>query len=108
MMRLFLAAAAASLLCSSAALAGPSLIIHHTVADYAKWKPAYDAHKSVRDSAGLKNCRVQASTDNANDLVVICDVTSMEKAKAFTLSKSLADAMKGAGVVGKPDFFLLP
>jgi hypothetical protein len=104
------AAAAALLFCSSAALAGPAgptLIIRQMVADYAKWRPGYDAHKAARDSAGLENCRVQSSTDDANDVLVICDVTSMDKAKAFTTSKSLADAMKGAGVVGKPGFYFL-
>jgi hypothetical protein len=111
MMRLILVTAAASLALAasaSASPAGPTLIIHQMVADYAKWRPVYDAHKPVRDSAGLRNCRVQSATDDANDVLVICDVTSMAKAKAFTTSKSLADAMKGAGVVGKPGFFLQP
>lgn len=108
MMRLFLAAAAASLcLASSASAAGSTLIIRQTVADYAKWRPAYDAHKAVRTHAGLTNCRVQSTTDNANDVFVICDMADVAKAKAFTSSKNLAEVMTKAGVMGKPEFFFL-
>ena len=108
-MRLFLAATAASLfLASSVSAAGPTFVIRHTVADYAKWRPGYDAHKAVRTSAGLTNCRVQSATDNANDVVIICDMADVAKAKAFASSKNLAEVMAKAGVVGKPEFYILP
>ena len=112
MMRLILAGAAVVSLSMasqvSAAPAGPSLfVIHHTVADYAKWRPGYDAHKSVRDAAGLSNCEVRTAIGHPNDVSIACEMTDLAKAKAFTKSKSLADAMKKAGVVGKPDFYFL-
>jgi hypothetical protein len=34
-------------------------------------------------------------------------MADLAKAKDFTASKSLADAMKNAGVVGKPEFHFL-
>ena len=111
MMRLFLAGAVVSLSIVSqvsAAPAGPPLlVIHSMVADYAKWRPVYDAHQSARDAAGLMNCQVRSTTDNPNDVFVACVMSDLAKAKAFTASKSLADAMKSAGVVGKPDFYFL-
>ena len=111
MMRLFLAGAVASLSVVSqvsAAPAGPPLlVIHQRVADYAKWRPLYDAHQSARDAAGLTDCHVRSSAENPNDVFVACEMGDLAKAKAFTGSKSLADAMKRAGVVGKPDFFFL-
>ena len=110
MMRLFLAGAVVSLSVASqvsAAPAGPLLVIHQMVADYAKWRPVYDAHQSARDEAGLTNCHVRSTTDNPNDVFVACEMADLAKAKAFTASKSLADAMKTAGVVGKPDFTFL-
>ena len=111
MMRLFLAGAVVSLSVVSqvsAAPAGPPLlVIHQMVADYAKWRPVYDAHQSARDEAGLTNCHVRSTTANPNDVFVACEMADPAKAKAFTASKSLADAMKTAGVVGKPDFYLL-
>ena len=109
MMRLFLAATAVSLCLASAASAagGPTFVIRHMVGDYAKWRPGYDAHKAVRTSAGLTNCRVQSATDNVNDVLIICDMADVAKAKAFASSKNLAEVMAKAGVVGKPEFYIL-
>jgi hypothetical protein len=111
MMRLLLTAAVASLAVTSsvwAAPAGPPLLVIHTsVADYAKWRPVYDAHQPMREAAGLTNCSVRSTTDNPNDVFVACDMADVAKAKAFTRSKSLADAMRKAGVVGKPVFYFL-
>ena len=110
MIRLFLAAAVVSMsaISASAAPAGPALlVIRQTVADYAKWRPAYDAHQPVRTAAGLTNCHVRSTVDNPNDVFVACEMTDVAKARAFTESQDLANAMKGAGVVGKPDFFFL-
>ncbi|HEY2483075.1 MAG TPA: hypothetical protein VGI30_12895 [Caulobacteraceae bacterium] len=108
MMRWFLAAAAMSLACSaSAGVTGKTLVIRQTVTDYAKWRPIYDAHRAVRASSGLSNCRVQSSDGDVNDVVVICDMADVAKGKAFASSKSLAEAMARAGVVGKPSFYFL-
>ena len=108
MMRLFLAAAALAVACSaSAAPAGKTLIIRQTVADYAKWRPVYDAHRAVRTSAGLSNCRVQSSDGDVNDVLVVCDMADLARGKAFAASKDLAAAMARAGVVGKPSFYFL-
>ena len=111
MIRLFLAGAMLALSVASSALAAPAgpplLVIRQTVADYVKWRPLYDAHQSARDAAGLTNCHVRSTTDNPNDVFVACEMTDLAKAKAFTTSKSLADAMRNAGVVGKPNFYFL-
>ncbi len=111
MIRLFLAGAVVSLSVVSQALSAPAgpplLVIRQTVADYAKWRPLYDAHQPARDAAGLTNCQVRSTTDNPNDVFVACEMADVAKAKAFTASKSLADAMQNAGVVGKPDFYFL-
>ena len=110
MMRLLWAAAVSLYAASSAPASAhgpPLLVIHQIVADYAKWRPIYDAHKPARDEAGLTNCNVRSTTDNANDVFVECEMADVAKAKAFTASKSLANAMKSAGIVGKPDFHFL-
>jgi hypothetical protein len=111
MMRLLLAGAVVSLSVvsqvSAEPVSRPLFVIHHTVADYAKWRPGYDAHKSVRDAAGLTNCEVRSAADNPNEVFIACEMASLAKAKAFTTSKSLADAMRKSGVVGKPVFYFL-
>jgi hypothetical protein len=111
MMRLFLAGTVASLAVVSQALAAPAgpplLVIHQMVVDYAKWRPLYDAHQSARDAAGLTNCHVRSTAENPNDVFVACEMADLAKAKAFAASRSLADAMRNAGVVGKPTFDFL-
>lgn len=84
-----------------------TMIIHHQVADYAKWRVAYDADQTNRTKAGLTNCRVQRSMDNANDVMISCNMADITRARAFTSSKALMDTMSAAGVVGKPQFLFL-
>ncbi|MBI3677038.1 MAG: hypothetical protein HY243_10555 [Proteobacteria bacterium] len=124
-MRLLIAATAAVLVCS-AAIAAPSpmmgsqtmmgsaktmgvgsMIVHHEVTDYAKWRAVYDADQSNRAAAGLTNCRVHRSMDNANDVVIACNMTDVAKARVFASSKKLMDTMTKAGVMGKPQILFL-
>jgi len=87
---------------------GPgTMMIHHKVADYAKWRVAYDADQANRTAAGLTNCKVQRSMDDVNDVMVSCTMADVAKARTFATSKSLADAMTKAGVMGKPQIMFL-
>ena len=124
-MRLLIAATAAALAISAAiaeprtmmgsgpmrssgmSMDGQTLTIHHQVADYAKWRVVYDADQPNRKAAGLTNCRVQRSMDDANDILISCDMADVAKARSFTSSKTLADTMSKAGVMGKPQFMFL-
>jgi len=84
-----------------------TMMIHHKVADYAKWRVAYDADQVNRTAAGLTNCKVLSSMDDANDVLVSCNMADLAKAKAFASSKTLADTMSKAGVVGKPEILFM-
>ena len=84
-----------------------TMIIHHEVADYAKWRVAYDADQPNRTNAGLTHCAVQRSMDNANDVMISCNMGDTAKARTFTLSKALMETMSKAGVIGKPQFMFL-
>jgi hypothetical protein len=112
-MRLLIVAAAAALLLSSPTIAsaqsapGGVLIIHHRVADYAKWRPVYDADEPNRTAAGLTNCLVHKSLNDAHDLVIACDMADVGKAKQFGSAPRLRDTMKKAGVMGKPQLLYL-
>jgi hypothetical protein len=79
------------------------LIIHHRVRDYDAWRPAYDAHKPMRNSAGLTNGRVFRATDNSNDLVILLDMADRQKAQDFVASDDLKTVMRNAGVEGTPE-----
>jgi len=101
------ALAASALFLAASANAGGLLLIHHKVADYAKWRAAFDAHKSTQEAAGLTNPHVYQSVSSANELTVTFDMADVGKAKAFIASKDLKETMKKAGVKGKPEISLL-
>ena len=83
------------------------MLIHHKVADFAKWKPAYDAHASARQSAGLKELHLLRNTENPNEVILLFSVQDFNKAKTFAGSDDLRQAMQKAGVSDKPDVYFL-
>jgi hypothetical protein len=83
------------------------VIVRHKVAEFATWKRAFDGHAPARAEAGLSNVRVYSSADNSSDVVVLLDTDDIGKAKQFIASPELKSAMSAAGVVDKPDVFIL-
>jgi hypothetical protein len=79
------------------------VVIRHKVADYAKWRPGFDAHDSARKAYGLSIIGVERGIDNPNDILIAHKVSDLQKAKDFTTSPGLKEAMAKAGVIGKPD-----
>ena len=83
------------------------MLIRHKVADFAKWKPVYDAHLSVRQKAGLKEEHLFHNADNPNEVLLLFSVEDVDKAKAFSASDDLHQAMEKSGVSDKPDVYFL-
>jgi hypothetical protein len=83
------------------------MIVRHQVADYAKWRPVYDANEEKRQTAGLNNGRIFQVHDNPNEIVILLDAADLEKAKAFASSEDLKAGMMKAGVTGKPEILFL-
>jgi hypothetical protein len=78
------------------------MTIHHKVANYDKWRPAFDEHKPMRDAAGLTDCHVRQEISDGNDVYVGCKMA--DEAKEFAASKDLKSAMKKAGSRASPTF----
>jgi heme-degrading monooxygenase HmoA len=85
----------------------PYVLIRHRVADYSKWKRAFDAHGSARRSGGSKGGRLFRSAVRPKEVFILLRWNDLRRAKKFTKSAALRKAMKGAGVRGKPDVFFL-
>jgi len=107
MLRTLCAGALALGLMTGAANAAGLFIIHHHVADYAKWKPVFDADKSNQEASGLTDAHVYRAADDANDITITFAMADAAKAKAFASAPGLKDKMMKAGVEGKPDFSYL-
>jgi hypothetical protein len=82
-------------------------LVRHKVADFAKWKPAYDAHASARQKAGLKEEHLFRNADDPNEVILLFSAEDIDKAKAFAASDDLRQAMQRAGVSDKPDVYFL-
>lgn len=78
------------------------VVVTHKVADFSKWKPSYDAHDSVRTANGLHSYVIGRGVADTNMVLVAMKADDLAKAKAFSQSPALKDAMKKAGVTGPP------
>ena len=83
------------------------LLVRHCVADFPNWKTSYEKHGSARAAAGLKEKEVLHDLDAPNQIVLLFEVSDVQKAKEFSKSASLQDAMRDAGVTDKPDIYFL-
>jgi hypothetical protein len=79
---------------------GDVVIIKHKVANYDKWKVAYDSHDSTRLANGLHNFIIGRGMDDPNMVLVILKTDDVSKAKAFASSQDTKDRMKKGGVIG--------
>jgi quinol monooxygenase YgiN len=82
------------------------LFVRHEVADYGVWRKAFDAFAPTAKKAGALNGAVYRSAEDANDVTVIHDFHSVDKAKAFVASPELKAAMEKAGVKGAPQIWI--
>jgi len=81
------------------------LFVRHEVADYATWRKAFDAFAPMQKKGGVFFKAVYQSTDNPNDVTVVHDFHSLEKAKAFVANPELKAAMEKGGVKGAPQMW---
>jgi len=77
--------------------------IVHTVKDFAKWKPAFDADSTARKAAGLGFIVIGKNQANPKSLLIALSVADLQKAKDFAASPKLKDVMQKNGVISKPE-----
>jgi hypothetical protein len=82
-----------------------TLFVRHTVADYGKWRQAYDQFDTERKGMGVTSHGVYQLDGNPNDVTVYHEFASMESARAFAGSARLREVMEQAGVQGAPDIW---
>lgn len=84
------------------------LLVHHNVQDFAKWKPVFDEHGPVRkEQASSQGGYVFQSTDDPNELIILLEVSDLQKARAFVESDDLRQIMERGGVVTQPHIHFL-
>ena len=83
------------------------LVVVHRVANYAKWKMAYDGHDSARLAAGIHSYVIGRGVQDSNMIQVSLKVDDTAKALAFEKDPGLKAAMQNGGVIGTPRISLL-
>ncbi len=77
------------------------------VMDFADWKASYDSHKHARDAAGMTEKYLLQDADNPNKATMLFEVEDLERAKEFSSSDDLIEAMQDSGVLGEPNIYFL-
>ncbi len=83
------------------------VLVRHTVEDFGKWKSVFDGDAARRSAAGCTSTDVYRDADNLNAITVVLGFGSQDQAQAFANDPVLAETMKNAGVVGRPDMRFL-
>ena len=84
-----------------------SMLIHHTVKDYAEWKKVFDSAIALRTSSGELSAQVYRDASDPNMITTINKWDSLANAQKFAHSPELKAAMEKAGVVGAPSINFL-
>lgn len=82
-----------------------SMFIRHHVADFAKWKAAFDEHETARRGAGITAHSLYREADDPNVVIISFTVSDLNRAKEFAGSRDLRSVMERAGVQGPPDIW---
>ncbi len=82
-----------------------SMFIKHRVADYAKWKPAFDEHEATRREYGATGHSLHRDADDPNVIIIAFRVSDLNRAREFAASDELRSAMEQAGVLGPPEIW---
>jgi quinol monooxygenase YgiN len=85
------------------------VFVRHHVADYVRWKEAFDSHLNLRKDAGETAAMLYQSVEDPRDLYLLFEFESIQHARKYMSSDELRKAMAEAGVQGTPEIkFLEP
>jgi quinol monooxygenase YgiN len=84
-----------------------SILIQHTVKNYAEWKKVFDSNAAMRTSNGELSYQIYRDSTDANKLTIMNKWDSLANAQKFAHAPELKAAMEKAGVEGMPNISFL-
>ncbi len=79
------------------------LNVRHTVVDYGKWHPFFDADETRRRAAGATGVnQVYRDADDPNTVTLVMEWDNAVNAHKFLNDPALGEVMQKAGVIGMP------
>ena len=82
------------------------VMVTHKVADYARWKPIFDADGANREIAGSQGGHLWRSADDPNEVVLLFE-WALQQARQYSQREEVRAKMQEAGVLGPPDIYFL-
>ena len=79
-----------------------AMLVQHHVADFDKWVAAFKGSDSVTKTGSITSKAVGRGLDNDKFVLVFATTTDLQKAKDFSNSKALKNAMANSGVTDTP------
>lgn len=79
-----------------------SMMVQHSVKDFAMWKKVYDSNAALRTSNGELSNQVYQDANDPKKLTIMFRWNSLANAQKFAQSPELKAAMEQAGVEGPP------
>ena len=85
-----------------------NILVRHTIADYATWRPVFDAHDAFRRANGATGAgQVYRDVENPNQITTVLEWDNAENARRFSTDPALKEAMHAAGVTSAPEIHFL-
>ena len=79
------------------------MAVTHIVKDFDVWKKSFDEHESMRNANGITLRSLGRDMKNPNKVLVFLKIDDLQKAKDFSVSSNLKEAMQKGGVISKPE-----
>lgn len=86
---------------------GAWIAVTHKVESFERWRPVFDGTATMKRGYGWKQSWVFAIDGDPNNVLVLEEFGSMQRARAFASSPELKAAMGKAGVLGPPEIRFL-
>jgi len=77
-------------------------LVNLKTGDFEKWKVGFEAAAGLRKSYGSKGVRAFRNTEKPDEILVLGEYESMEKAKQMFASQEFREAVKNAGIGSPP------
>jgi hypothetical protein len=75
------------------------MLCRNKVADFAKWKAAFDSHAEAQEEAGLRLEQMWRNVEDEGEVFFLFSVADIERAKAFLTAEPPENAAQKYGVL---------
>jgi quinol monooxygenase YgiN len=78
------------------------VLVRFKVQEYARWRAVFDENAPTRAAQGMGNGHVFRNSSDPNEIIIVLEVTDLQKARAFVESPELKQAQQRGGVIPPP------